>query len=266
MDTTTPEHYSQNSSVQYSLGVEVLQQYMKWEEGDTVLDAGCGTGEICKYILQQPEVASVVGFDASPDFVSYAMASQHNSSPNVLYHVADVSDASTLKPGWQGAFSKAVSFLVLHWVQDKAAALKALHSCLKPSGEILMTFCPDKDKFVQTNFQMAAHPKWQIYLKDFVHNVFPWPSSDLVNQRSRLLEDCGYQVIAYHLKEHQQPYESKEDLREALRAINPHLRYIPQDKHEEFLDDVEKMARETTFISGDYNMTNGFTVVYARKL
>ncbi|CAH1252974.1 Hypp1050 [Branchiostoma lanceolatum] len=103
MDTTKPEHYSQNSSIQYSLGVEVLQQYMKWEECDTVLDAGCGTGEICKYISQQPEVASVVGFDASPDFVSYAMASQHNSSPNVLYHVANVSDASTLKPEWQGA-------------------------------------------------------------------------------------------------------------------------------------------------------------------
>ncbi|CAH1253363.1 Hypp1160 [Branchiostoma lanceolatum] len=123
MDTTKPEHYSQNSSVQHSLGVEVLQQCMKWEEGDTVLDAGCGTGEICKHISQQPGIASVVGFDASPDFVSYA--SQYNSSTNILYHVADVSDVTTLKKEWQGAFSKVVSLSVLHWVQDKAAALKS---------------------------------------------------------------------------------------------------------------------------------------------
>ncbi|XP_066289872.1 juvenile hormone acid O-methyltransferase-like [Branchiostoma lanceolatum] len=179
MDTTKPEHYSQNSSVQHSFGVEVLQQYMEWEEGDTVLDAGCGTGAICKYISQQPGVASVVGFDVSADFVSFA--SQHNSSPNILYQVADVSDVSTLKPEWQGAFSKVVSLSVLHWVQDKVAALKALCNCLKPGGEILMTFGTDKNKSVQTNLQMAAHPKWQIYLKDFVPNLFPWPSSDLAN-------------------------------------------------------------------------------------
>ncbi|KAI8504020.1 hypothetical protein Bbelb_180880 [Branchiostoma belcheri] len=91
MDTTKPEFYSQNRSFHHNLTVKLLQQYMRWEEGDTALDAGCGTGEICKYISQQPGVASVVGIDASPDFVSYA--SQHNSSPNLHFHVSDISDA-----------------------------------------------------------------------------------------------------------------------------------------------------------------------------
>ncbi|KAI8484869.1 hypothetical protein Bbelb_374660 [Branchiostoma belcheri] len=104
MDTTNPRYYSQNRSLQHDFGLELLQQYMRWEEDDTVLDAGCGTGEICKYISQQPGVASVLGLDVPPDFIRYA--TQHNSSQNVVYDVSDISDASTIKPEWHGAFSK----------------------------------------------------------------------------------------------------------------------------------------------------------------
>ncbi|XP_066274887.1 juvenile hormone acid O-methyltransferase-like [Branchiostoma lanceolatum] len=264
MDTTKPVHYSKNSSHQYSFGVEVLQQYMKWEEGDAVLDAGCGTGATCKYISQQPGVASVAGFDVSPDFISYA--SQHNPSPNILYHVADVSDVSTFKPEWQGAFSKAVSFFVLHWVRDKVSALKALHHCLKPRGEIVTCSTTDKSKILQTFTKMVAHPKWKIYLQHPVL-LFPWPSSDVTNRL--LMEECGFEVLSCQLKAAPEPFESKEKLKEFLGSIFPLLSYIPQDKRDEFLDDMEKMARETYVLSGldgDYKVTEEYQVVQARKL
>ncbi|XP_078658358.1 juvenile hormone acid O-methyltransferase-like [Branchiostoma floridae x Branchiostoma belcheri] len=264
MDTTKPEFYSQNHFFQHDLGVEVLQQYMRWKEGDTVLDAGCGTGEICKYISQQPGVASVVGFDVSPEFVCYAR--QHNSSPNVSYHVSDISDTSTIKPELRGAFSKVVSLQVLHWVQDKVAALKVLHSCLKPGGEILLWFTTNLTKISHIILGMASHPKWKTYLKDFEPNYFPWPSSDILRERSRLLEECGFDIISCHFKEHQHSYSSKEQWRKAMSALLRHLCYIPADKHEEFLDDVETMARDVNQVSGDYNVTDGCQIIHARRL
>ncbi|XP_019631380.1 PREDICTED: juvenile hormone acid O-methyltransferase-like [Branchiostoma belcheri] len=266
MDTTKPEFYSKNRSFQHDLGVEVLQYHMRWEEGDTVLDAGCGTGEICKYISQQPGVASVVGVDVSPDFVRYA--SQHNSSPDVLYQVSDITDASTIKPELRGAFSKVVSLQVLHWVQDKVTALKVLHSCLKPGGEMLLWFNTNASKFCRILLGMASHPKWQIYLTDFELNVFPWPSSDIVKDRhsSLLLEECGFEVLSCDLKEHLHPFNSKKQFRNAVGACLGHLCYIPQDKHEEFLNDVEKMTRDINFVSDNYKVTNECQVVYARKL
>ncbi|CAH1225005.1 Hypp41 [Branchiostoma lanceolatum] len=268
MDTKKPQHYSQNRSFQHSFGVEVLQRYLQWEEGDTVLDAGCGTGEICKYISQQPGVASVVGFDLSHDFISYA--SKHNSSPNVLYHVADASDVTTIKPEWRGAFSKLVSIFVLNWIQDKAATLNLLHSCLKPQGELLLVCPTEQGPFYQVNLGMASHPKWRMHLKDFVPTLLPWPSSDLTtNQSSRLLEECGLGDITCYIKKHQQPYDSKDKLRETVRSVLPHMRLIPQFKHEEFLDDVEKMAEEQPcpWISVESvpTLTDDILIVHARK-
>ncbi|XP_078693287.1 trans-aconitate 2-methyltransferase-like isoform X2 [Branchiostoma floridae x Branchiostoma belcheri] len=267
MDTTKPKNYSENHSFQHNLGIELLQQYMRWEGGDTVLDAGCGTGEICKYISQQPGVASVVGFDVSPDFISFA--SQHNSSANMRYHVSDVSDASTIKPEWQAAFSKVVSHAVLHWVQDKVAALKVLHSCLKPGGEMLLWFCASNEsKFCQIVLDMATHHKWKTYLKDFEPNLFPWPSSDFVNggHSSYFLEECGFEVLSCYSKEYQQPFGSKEKWRKAISTLLRHLSYIPQDRHEEFLDDVEKMSKDIHFVSDDYRAIGKCQVVHARKL
>ncbi|XP_078606599.1 juvenile hormone acid O-methyltransferase-like [Branchiostoma floridae x Branchiostoma japonicum] len=266
MNTTTAEHYSRNRSFQHSFGVEVLQQYMKWEGGDTVLDAGCGTGEICKYISQKPGVASVVGFDVSSEFISYA--SQYNSSPNVIYDVADVSDMSSYKPQWLGAFSKTVCLAVLHWVRDKGVALKAMYSCLKSRGEILLSCDTEESRIYRTSRNMSSHPKWKPYLKDFVPNLFMWPSGDLVNERSRLLQECGFEVLSCHIKEHQQPFESQEKLKETLRAIFPQLHYIPQDRREEFLDDLFQMGKDFHMIStgADCIATNDTLVLHARKL
>ncbi|KAI8513271.1 hypothetical protein Bbelb_099100 [Branchiostoma belcheri] len=151
MDSTKPEFYSQNSSLQHDLGVELLQQYMRWEEGDTVLDAGCGTGEICKYISQQPGVASVWGLDVSPDFVSDIVKERHSS---------------------------------------------------------------------------------------------------------HLLEECGFEVLSCHLKKLQYSFTCQEQWKKSMSALLRHLCYIPEDKHEEFLNDAEKMARDVRLL---YPSTPGWS-------
>ncbi|XP_078594832.1 juvenile hormone acid O-methyltransferase-like isoform X2 [Branchiostoma floridae x Branchiostoma japonicum] len=267
MDTGKPEQYSQNRSYQHSEGVEALQKYVTWEGGDTVLDAGCGTGELCSYISQQPGVASVVGFDLSPDFISYART--NNSSPNVRYHVADAADPSTIKPEWRGAFSKVVSFFALHWVKDKPTALKALNSCLKPGGEIVFVCVSDKSKFHEVPLELSSLPKWSIYLKDAAPALFPWPSCDITAEhRSSLLEACGFEVIACDIKKHQYSWKSKDQFKISLRSVLPHLSYIPEDKQEEFMDDLIKLAEERHWITGDEVPTihESYLVVRARKL
>eukprot|EP00058_Branchiostoma_floridae_P021316 XP_002606806.1 hypothetical protein BRAFLDRAFT_82445 [Branchiostoma floridae] len=206
MDTRKPQQYSQNRSFQHSEGVEALQNY----------------------------------------------ARTNNSSPNVRYHVADAADPSTIKPEWRGAFSKVVSTFVLHWVKDKPTALNMLNSCLKPGGEIVFLCVSDKSKFHEVPLELSSLPKWSVYLKDAVPAVFPWPSCDITAEhRSSLLEACGFEVIACDIKKHQYSWKSKDQFKISLRSVLPHLSYIPEDKQEEFMDDLIKLAEERHWITGD---------------
>ncbi|KAI8514742.1 hypothetical protein Bbelb_073330 [Branchiostoma belcheri] len=262
MEAKSPQLYSQNRALQQGLTVQVLQQYMRWEGGDTVMDVGCGTGDICRYISQQPGVASVVGFDLSADFISYAR--ERNSSPNIVYHVGDASDASTFKPEWKGAFGKIVSIFVLHFIQDQVATLKMLHSCLKPGGEILLVTISEKSTIYQVWLELASLPKWEIYMKDFVANMFPWPSSDLVKDSSRLLEECGFQTLACGIKEHRQAFDSKSQILEGIRSVLPSK--VPQDKRDEILVDFERIAKDRQWIHTENMVNDAFPVIHGRKL
>ncbi|CAH1264362.1 Hypp2946 [Branchiostoma lanceolatum] len=49
-EAKNPQLYSQTRVLQQGVAVQALQQHMRWEGGDMVMDVGCGTGEICKYI------------------------------------------------------------------------------------------------------------------------------------------------------------------------------------------------------------------------
>ncbi|XP_078674287.1 uncharacterized protein LOC144912644 [Branchiostoma floridae x Branchiostoma belcheri] len=44
MEAKSPQLYSQNRALQQGLTVQVLQQYMRWEGGDTVMDVGWARG------------------------------------------------------------------------------------------------------------------------------------------------------------------------------------------------------------------------------
>ncbi|XP_066271838.1 uncharacterized protein [Branchiostoma lanceolatum] len=269
MDTTTPDQYSQARLPQNSHGLEVLQRYMRWEGGDTVLDVGCGTGEMSQYMSRQPGVTSVVGFDLSTDYISYA--SQRNSSDKVSYHVANVSDPSTFKSDWSGAFSKVVNLEVLHWVQDKPKALKAMHSCLKPHGELLIVCHADTHRFCKTVSDMTLHPRWKAYLKSFDPKLYPWSSDDFYQGHSQLLEECGFEVLACGQIEHRpQSFESKGQLRAFMRVSFAQHGHIPQELHEEFFDSLEKVAMERQLLSfsgdGCPQVDDDKLVVHARKV
>ena len=67
-------------------------------------------------------------------------AEKHNANPAIEYHQADISQRSSLRHDWEGAFDLLTSFIALHWVQDHAVALSNVRHLLKPDAEILLLF------------------------------------------------------------------------------------------------------------------------------
>ncbi|KAG8175589.1 hypothetical protein JTE90_013408, partial [Oedothorax gibbosus] len=165
-----PELYSRASPFQIRDASQVLGVYRKKMGGevgdgtDTILDIGCGTGDVTSGILA-PAIGRfemLLGVDKSRDMVGYAQ--QHNSSDNIHYEVLDIAgDVEGFAADW-GTFSRIFSFYCLHWVSDLKRALANVRRLLRPRGECMLVFvgqCPVFEMYAR----MAEMPKWKDYMK-----------------------------------------------------------------------------------------------------
>ena len=111
--------------------------------GSRVLDAGCGRG--CALPALSAAVGAtgrVVGIDISPGMLRRARETvQRRDLRHVDLHLMDAT-APALPPM---SFSIVVSSLVLFFLPDPAAALRAWHGLLVPSGRIGVTTFAERD-------------------------------------------------------------------------------------------------------------------------
>ncbi|KAI8510148.1 hypothetical protein Bbelb_125760 [Branchiostoma belcheri] len=111
MDACLEQLHAQTASA-----VALLQQYTEWEEGDRVLDVGCGCGEVTKYISQQPTVSSVLGIDLSPQLINYAET--ENASPKTIRAVENDSRWRHLVK------SRKFTYTIYPWLENDVAGFR----------------------------------------------------------------------------------------------------------------------------------------------
>ena len=96
-------------------------------DGKTVIDLGCGFGELCmEYIRRGAE--SVFGIDISEKMLAVAKA--ENSHPKITYLHMAMEDISSIK----GKFDMAASSLALQYVEDYGALVHDVHELLNDNG------------------------------------------------------------------------------------------------------------------------------------
>lgn len=100
--------------------------------GDSVLDAGCGTGLLAALMSAQAgQSGHVTGIDQSPHMLELA-ATRCDALGNVTLHQGDITnlDFDT------DSFDAASCIQTLLYVKDVDSALEELHRVLKPGGRI----------------------------------------------------------------------------------------------------------------------------------
>jgi SAM-dependent methyltransferase len=100
------------------------------QDGDAVLDVGCGTGSLTLAVAARAKVAAATGIDLSEAYTAFARA--RTDDRRVTF---DTGDACAL-PYPDGAFDRVVSMLVLNFVPEAAAAAAEMVRVARPGGTV----------------------------------------------------------------------------------------------------------------------------------
>ncbi|XP_070580455.1 malonyl-[acyl-carrier protein] O-methyltransferase-like isoform X2 [Ptychodera flava] len=119
MNDTNWAWYANHREFQHTAGLKLLSLWRDdWENGDVVLDIGCGTGELTKTIAQRDNVKTVVGIDISANAIKFA--SKNNSvDGKTKYLVGDSMLLPETFSHFENTFTKVYCMAALHWMEDK---------------------------------------------------------------------------------------------------------------------------------------------------
>ena len=100
------------------------------DDGETVLDVGCGTGSLALALIGKANLAAVTGVDLSEAYIERAKGL--TDDPRVTF---ETGDACAL-PYADGAFDRTFSLLVLNFVPDAAGAVAEMVRVTRPGGVV----------------------------------------------------------------------------------------------------------------------------------
>ena len=183
---------------QYEGGLTV--KMLEPAHGETILDAGCGTGVFTGDLLSAG--ARVVGLELSLPMLQRAGWKLRQSSFRM------VQGDMTCLPFAHDAFDKTISLTALEFIDDARAAISELFRVTKPGGRILVATLNSLSPWARRR-QAAAkqgHPL-------FRHAIFR--SSDQLKALSPL--PCVIKT-AIHFQKDDNPEEAKDVEKEGRRA------------------------------------------------
>ncbi len=133
------EIYDRLSDSQFAGGQRLVER-MALEAGARVLDVGCGTGRLARWIAGcVGPSGSVVGIDPLPDRVAIARSNAPADVSGITFEVGQAEDLAAFS---DGSFDAVVLSAVFHWVHDKPKALREVRRVLRPGGKLGVTTLP----------------------------------------------------------------------------------------------------------------------------
>ena len=131
---------------------EPFPDFSGFEDGEQVLDVGCGTGSLTFALAARAKIKSICGLDFSPAYINHA--TRRNSDTRIEFKVGD----ACAMPFPDGSFDRVLSLLMLHFVPQPDRAIAEMRRVARPRSTVAAAVWDARGGFVANRifFDTAA--------------------------------------------------------------------------------------------------------------
>jgi trans-aconitate 2-methyltransferase len=226
--------YDKKHDFVFKYGEYLVQQLLTPQEGERILDIGCGTGHLTNLIAASG--AMVTGMDSSIDMIAKA----RNEYPHLPFRLASVTDFNFNEP-YDALFSNAV----LHWVTDKEQAVESMYNNLKPGGRLVL------EMGGKGNVEKIVHSLKQAlinhgYAANAAREIWYYPS---LSEYTGLLEKQGFRVTyATHFNRETELKDTQQGIKDWVQMFcGAYLEGVDAAANDAILEEVQETLRSTQF-------------------
>jgi len=217
------DHYYRSSlfNERVIVWVNLINKYL--QNGDTVLDAGCGTGIFSFFMAEKGN--KVTGIDGAKEMISLCQKRKNNYT-NI--DIAFYNEIMPFEGKLNGKYDFIISSSVLEYVNNYESCIKDFKSLLNSNG-ILIISMPNKNslyrKLEKMLYAIIKRPAYFRYVKNM----------STVGELNALMKSNGFEVIENKL------YSSGSYLNKIFE------RFIPREYSSSLFLGVYKKKYEATY-------------------
>jgi trans-aconitate methyltransferase len=223
--------YQDKHSFVWRYGADLLQ-LLDPQDGERILDVGCGTGQLTAEIARRG--AHVTGLDSSPDMLVDA----RKNFPELTFVLGHAAQFEFPTP-FDAVFSNAA----LHWVKDAAGAARSIAGALRPGGRFVAEF-GGKGNIASVLRALRA------VLGPDADQKSPWyyPS---IGEYAAVLEQHGLEVRQASLFDRPTPLEGENGLDQWLRMFgSSYLRDQSSEQADAIIGQLVELLRPQLYRDG----------------
>ncbi|MBU9719878.1 MULTISPECIES: class I SAM-dependent methyltransferase [Bacillaceae] len=217
---------------------ESLVTLLAPKQGESILDLGCGTGDLANTLYESG--VDIIGVDKSENMVKQA----NRKYPHIQFKIQD---ATALD--YDCEFDAVFSNAALHWVTSPKEALQGIYNSLKVDGRFVAEF-GGKGNVQTITDEIIKQIK--AYGLEFKQEQFPWfyPS---IAEYAKLMEEVGFRVTFAQHYDRPTILAGDNGLKNWIDLFcNQLFVGIPENTTNQIVSNVEENLKETLYSEGDW--------------